>query len=122
MYFSTLYAQEAQAQLRLDSHLSLAAIGVPLLLAVVLLLWCFIKPNVGRMFARILAVLAIGLGIGVLTWGIVAASLGEAIRSPIGLASLISVPSEAIGWGAGCLAGGIAALVLSLVGGCKKPG
>ncbi len=91
------------------------------LLAVALLLWCTIKPNVGRRFARIFAVLAIGTGIGVLTWGICAAALGEVIRSPLGLTSFIAEPSEAIGWGAGSLAAGITALVLSFIGGSRNP-
>jgi hypothetical protein len=90
-----------------------------LLVVAALLLWCIIRPNVGRLFARIFAVLAIGGGIGVLTWGICAAALGEAIRSPFGLTSLIAEPSEAIGWGAGILAAGITALVLSFIGGRK---
>jgi hypothetical protein len=90
------------------------------LLVVALLLWCIIRPNVGRRFARIFAVLAIGTGIGVLTWGICAAALGEAIRSPLGLTSLIAEPSEAIGWGAGSLAAGVTALVLSFIGGRRS--
>lgn len=118
MPFTTLLAQEAQARVAPD--VSLVVIGAAILLAAAFLVWGIIKPNVGRMFARIFAVLGIGLGAGVLTWGIVAACLTGTIRSPLGLASLISEPSEAIGWGAGCLAAGITALVLSFVVGCRK--
>ena len=89
--------------------------------AVALFSWCIIRPNVGRRFARVFAVAAIGIGIGFLTWGICAAALGEAIRSPLGLTSLIAAPSEAIGWGAGSLAAGITALVFSFVGGARNP-
>ena len=96
-----------------------AAVLLPLLIVAALFLWCIIRPSIGRLFARIVAVLAIGGGIGVLTWGICAAALGETIRSPFGLSSLIAEPSEAIGWGAGLLAGGITALVLSFIGGRK---
>ena len=92
---------------------------LPFLVVAALLLWCIIRPSVGRCFARIFAVLAIGGGIGILTWGICAAALGDAIRSPLGLTSLIAEPSEAIGWGAGSLAAGITALVLSFIGGRK---
>ena len=91
------------------------------LVVVVLFVWCIIRPNVGRRFARIFAVLAIGTGIGVLTWGICAAALGETLRSPLGLTSLIAEPSEAIGWGAGSLAAGVTALVLSFIGGSRSP-
>jgi hypothetical protein len=91
------------------------------LLVVAIFLWCIIRPNVGRRFARIFAVLAIGTGIGILAWGICAAALGETIRSPLGLTSLIAKPIEAIGWGAGSLAAGITTLVLSFIGGSRSP-
>ena len=119
MLFTTLLAQETQADLAL---LHWVPIGGAVLLAAALLLWCLIKPNVGRVFARIFAVLALGLGAGLLAWGIVAACLTGTIRSPLGLAALIGEPSEAIGWGAGSLAAGITALVLSFVVGCTKQG
>ena len=92
---------------------------LPLLAVAALFLWCIIRPNVGRLLARIFAVFAIGGGIGVLTWGICSAALGAALRSPFGLTSLIAEPSEAIGWGTGALAAGITALVLSFIGGRK---
>ncbi len=91
-----------------------------IVLAVSFVLWCLIRANVARTFARIFAVLAIGAGIGVLTWGICAQSLDMPIRSPYGLAHLVADPVEAIGWGAGLLGGGITAMVLSLVGGAKR--
>jgi hypothetical protein len=108
-----------QSQIDTDV-ISSASVLLGILLVVALLLWCTIRPDVGRRFARMFAVLAIGTGIGVLTWGICAAALGEVIRSPFGLTSLIAEASEAIGWGAGSLAAGITALVLSYVGGCRS--
>ncbi len=120
MLFTTLLAQESQGGVALN--VPLVAIGAAILLAVALLIWALVNPSVARGFARIFAVLSIGLGAGVLTWGIVAASLTGTVRSPFGLASLISEPSEAIGWGAGCLAAGITALVLSFVVGRTKRG
>lgn len=95
-----------------DAHIVLFLIVVA-----VSLLWGIFRPNVGRFLSRIFAVAAIGGGIGFLTWGICAAALGDAIRSPFGLISLVAEPSEAIGWGAGFLAAGVTALVLSFVGG-----
>ncbi|MHC4400343.1 MAG: hypothetical protein ACYTG0_11770 [Planctomycetota bacterium] len=97
--------------------LALAGIGTAILAVVV---WCCAVPRVGRAFARMFSVLAIGAGVGVLVWGILAACLGEPVRSPFGLTSLISDPSEAIGWGAGFLAAGIVALVLSFLRGCEN--
>ena len=109
-------------QNQMDTDMSSgASVILSVLLVVTLFVWCIIRPNVGRRFARIFAVLAIGTGIGILTWGICAAALGEAIRSPLGLTSLIAEPSEAIGWGAGSLATGVTALVLSFIGGSRSP-
>jgi len=81
------------------------------LLVVGLFVWCAVKPSVGRRFTRVFSVLAIGVGIGVLVWGICAAGLGESIRGP----RFTAQPSEAIGWGAGTLAAGVTALVLSFI-------
>lgn len=101
--------------------IALIAMGLIVVLAVGFVMWCLIRANVARAFARIFAVLAIGTGIGALTWGICAQALEMAIRSPFGLVYLISDPIEAIGWGAGLLAGGITAMVLSLVGNRPLP-
>ena len=95
-----------------DPILPAISTGLLVILAVSFVLWCLIRANVARAFARIFAVLAIGAGIGVLTWGICALNLPEVDKmSGFGLESV-----EAIGWGAGLLAGGITAMVLSLVG------
>jgi hypothetical protein len=81
-------------------------------LVVILLVWCLTRPVVARMLARILAVILMGLGAGFLVWGVVAAATGESAR----LGNLLEKASEVIGLGAGCLTGGITALVLSFVG------
>ena len=119
MLLTTVLAREGEALVPAHVYLAAIAIAAAVLLATVaFLVWALVNPRVGRAFTRIFAVLAIGLGVGVLTWGIVAASLTGSVRSPLGLASLISEPSEAIGWGAGSLAAGFTALVLSFVVGC----
>ena len=69
-----------------------------------------------RFLTFLVAVLAIGLGAGVLTWGITSAATGEPIRSPIDYLHIgfaIATPSEAIGWGAGFLAGGFTAFIIA---------
>ncbi|OHB78507.1 MAG: hypothetical protein A2V98_03670 [Planctomycetes bacterium RBG_16_64_12] len=73
----------------------------------------------GRALTRIFAVVALGLGVGCLAWGITSAALGEPIRTPLAFGDFIMASSEAIGCGAGLIAAGIAALVLSFIG--KKP-
>ena len=74
------------------------------------------RLSLGRALARIFAVLALGAGAGMLTWGITSAALGEPIRSPQCLGSFLGAASEAIGCGAGLLAAGVTALVLSFIG------
>ena len=91
------------------------------LLPVGLLLWGLIDPVVGRRLARVFAVIAMGLGMGLLLWGISGAVSGERLRPPFD-SHIITKFSEAIGWGAGFLTGGIVALVLSFLGKTKKVG
>ncbi len=91
------------------------------LLLVGLLLWGLINPVVGRRLARIFAVVAMGLGMGLLLWGISGELSGERLRPPFD-SHIITEVSEAIGWGAGFLTGGIVALVLSFLGKTKKVG
>jgi hypothetical protein len=70
----------------------------------------------GRLLARILGVLAVGLGVGLLTWGISASNMGEQIRVPEFLGEkVLQSSSELIGWGAGILAVGLTTLVLTLL-------
>ena len=91
------------------------------LLLVGLLVWGLINPVVGRRLARIFAVIAMGLGMGLLLWGFSGAVSGQRLRPPFG-SNIISEVSEAIGWGAGFLTGGIVALVLSFLRKTKKGG
>lgn len=91
------------------------------LLLVGLLLWGLINPVVGRRLARIYAVIAMGMGMGLLLWGISGAVSGERLRPPFG-SHIITEVSEAIGWGAGFLTGGIVALVLSFLGRTRNSG
>jgi hypothetical protein len=119
-----VFAQERQAG-HVFRHVPqwylLEAVGALGLVVLGLLVWGCTKPAVGRVFARVFSVIALGAGVGVLTWGIVAASLGQSVRSPLGWKCLIAEPSEAIGLGAGLLAAGVTALVLSLVGRKRPP-
>jgi hypothetical protein len=90
-------------------------------LLVGLLLWGLINPLVGRRLARIFAVIAMGLGMGFLLWGISGAVSGERLRLPFD-SHIITDVSEAIGWGAGLLTGGIVALVPSFLGKTRNSG
>ena len=78
-----------------------------------------IDSVVGRRLARIFAVIAMGLGMGFLVWGISGAVSGERLRPPFG-SDINTEVSEAMGWGAGFLTGGIVALVLSFLGKTRK--
>jgi len=72
------------------------------------LIWGAWQPLVWR----ILSVLGMGTGAGLLVWGILTAAMQEEPRfgSPAGLIAL----------GAGVLVGSIALLVLSFCGGCRS--
>src|SRR5947209_18698968 len=87
-------------------------------LAVGLLVLGFVKPATGRFVARVVAVVAMGLGVGCLVWGIVAGARGEQPPDTGPLAG--TSYSLVIGCGAGFLTGGIVALVLCCLGG-KPP-
>ena len=107
-WFFTMYGKDGSLY---------AAFSVLLLIG--LLGWGLINPVVGRRLARIFAVIAMGLGTGLLLWGIIGALSGERLRPPFD-SHIITEVSEAIGWGAGFLTGGIVALVLSFLGKTKK--
>ncbi len=91
------------------------------LLLVGLLVWGLINPVVGRRLARIFAAIVMGLGVGLLLWGFSGAVSGERLRPTFG-SNIITEVSEAIGWGAGFLTGGIVALVFSFLGKTRKAG
>ena len=93
------------------SHVAILGVG--------LLILGVIKPAVGRRFARIFAVIAMGSGVGLLIWGIVGASRGGTLRPPFGI-DLVTEASEGIACGAGLLTSGIIALVLSYVGSGRR--
>ena len=80
----------------------------------------FAFPRVGRIATRILAVLGIAAGAGLLAWGFRALFGGDSLRAIEVQSVVISQPSEALGWSAGLLAGGITALVLSFLGGSHR--
>lgn len=76
-----------------------------------------------RFLLRVIAILAVGIGSGVFAWGMAAAAYHEPIRDPaqcLQVGCVISSPSEAVGWGAGFLVGGLTALLASCLGEKKK--
>lgn len=73
-------------------------------------------PRIGRIFARIAAVLFFIGGIGLIAWATGGLLLGSEL-TPFDLGQIaIADASDAIGWGTGLLAGGILTLVLSSLG------
>ncbi len=85
--------------------LTLAIVGVVAIVLVALLVWGSIEPLVWRL----LAVIGMGTGVGLLVWGIVIAATKE--EPPIGSTAGI------IGTGAGVLVSAIVLLVISFLGG-----
>lgn len=79
-----------------------------------LALACFSYPQVGRAIGKVVAVIGIACGTGLCAWG-VSCSIGDDF-SPMQVGPVIIMAiSQVFGWGVGMLAGGITALVLSLV-------
>jgi hypothetical protein len=82
-----------------------------------LLLGCLVTaalgfPAVGRAVAKTLAVILLAVGLGLLVWAGVTVYRQESLRPPFG-SNVITEVGEAFGWGAGCLVGGVVALVLA---------
>lgn len=85
----------------------IAIIAIVVIVLIGLLIWGAINPLIWR----ILSVLGMGTGVGLLVWGIMMASLNEEIR--------FASPAGIIAIGAGVLVGSIALLVISFCGSCR---
>jgi hypothetical protein len=83
----------------------LAIVGIVFFVLLGLLVWGSIKPLVWRL----LAVVGMGAGVGLLVWGIIIAATGQ--EPPIGS------PAGIIATGAGVLVSAIVLLVISFLGG-----
>ena len=84
---------------------SYAIVGTVAIVLTILLIWGAWNPLVWR----VLAVIAMGTGVGLLVWGIILAATKEA--------PLIGTPAGIIAMGAGVLASAIVLLVISFFGG-----
>ena len=74
-----------------------------------------VRPRVGQAIARIIAVILLGAGVGMLVWGIYAISTNQEI-SPIQFGFiLVEKAYEIMAYGAGAFFAGVVALVLSFV-------
>ena len=78
-------------------------------------------PRVGRALGKIAAIALLGAGCGLLVWGLISQVGGDFESLQFGTVIFYNT-SQVLGWGSGCLAAGITALVLSLVGKPKGPG
>jgi hypothetical protein len=70
----------------------------------------------GRIAARIFAVVCIGVGVGLLTWGISSEVIHEPVAEQVTFWGRLPSSSAVIGCGAGILAIGIATLLLTPFG------
>ena len=94
----------------------LAFIGAsPVVVVLIVLIGLLIRGAWHPLVWRILSVLGMGAGAGLLVWGILLATMKE--EPPF------ATPAGIIGIGAGVLVGSIALLVISLCGSCggRKP-
>jgi hypothetical protein len=72
--------------------------------------------RVGRIVVRLLAVIALAAGAGLLAWALDSVIRDEPMRGIVWQSIEISQPHEAFGWSTGLLIGGVAALLLSFIG------
>ena len=73
-------------------------------------------PRVARSVGKFAAVVLIGCGAGLITWGVIGGINRESFE-PLKMAAITFYsPGQILGWGAGLLGSGITALVLSFVG------
>jgi hypothetical protein len=88
-------------------------------------LWSYLSQSVGRfiawlfmVLARIFSVLALGLGVLTLVWGIIAGATRQNVRFPSdpGLRSIFDHWGEVVATGAGFLTAGVVTLILSFLG------
>ena len=76
-------------------------------------------PRVARSIGKLAAVVLIGAGVGLITWGLLGALSRESFQ-PLEMGPILfSTAAQTLGWGAGCLGSGVTALVLAFVGGSK---
>jgi hypothetical protein len=89
----------------------LALYGYAAFMALAVLVVCFRRPAIGKFVGKLAAIVAMGLGVGGLVWGILASVRGDQppVSGPLAGASYNLV----IGCGAGFLTAGIVALVLA---------
>jgi hypothetical protein len=72
------------------------------------------NPHIARALGKICAFVLIAAGAGLITWAIYGGAT-EFQSLEFGPIVFVSV-AQALGWGVGCLAGGVTALVLAFVG------
>jgi len=72
-------------------------------------------PEMARLLARILGVVCVGLGVGLLAWGISSGALREPISEQAVALAIFPSASAVIGWGAGILAAGVTTLFLTVM-------
>jgi len=72
-------------------------------------------PSIGRAVAKILAVILLGIGFGLIVWVGVTVYQGANLRPQFG-ENIITEVGEAFGWGAGFFLAGVVALVLAFWG------
>ncbi len=69
----------------------------------------------GRLAARVLGVVCVGGGVGLLAWGISSGALREPISEQGVSLAIFPSASAVIGWGAGILAAGVTTLLVTFM-------
>ena len=69
----------------------------------------------GRLASQILGVICVGVGVGLLAWGISSGVIEEPVSGPFSSLPIFPSASAVIGWGAGILAVGLSTLILTFM-------
>lgn len=94
------------------NHLATLTLGIAI---GALMTTCLVYARVGRALGKLVSVLTIGSGVGLLTWGILITAGCD--FKPLEFGPIVFTSAgQIIGWGAGLLSGGVTALVLAFVG------
>jgi hypothetical protein len=76
----------------------------------------YFRPQLIAMIAQGKAIVFLAVGVGLLIWGTVSMSIDGPFDQPFDWIHVLRTPAEAIAWGAGLIAAGVASLVFSFVG------
>jgi len=81
---------------------------------------CYFQPDLLAVLAKLMSIVFLATGVGVLVWGILSVNLEEPVHPPFNSVMLMRSTAECIAWGSGLLAAGLLCMVFGFVGFRRK--